>query len=127
MATKIEGACQKTLGRVEFHEAYTQEEVKAMVEDIKVIAAENARKCYTNRIEQMTPPRRWLSTSTATCGRGMGSSSDVVRGTKLFAYAVMLLAVSVACLGAGVLMAYRVWEVKGDGSWMDALECAMEE
>ncbi|HRA18572.1 MAG TPA: hypothetical protein PLZ24_15650 [Flavobacteriales bacterium] len=31
-------------------------QVKAMVDDIKVIAAENAHKCYTNRIEQMTPP-----------------------------------------------------------------------
>ena len=35
---------------------FTEAQVKAMVDDIKVIAAENAHKCYTNRIEQMTPP-----------------------------------------------------------------------
>lgn len=35
---------------------FSEDQVKAMVEDIKVIAAENAAKAYTNRIEQMTPP-----------------------------------------------------------------------
>lgn len=35
---------------------YTVDEVKAMAEDIKIIAAEHSSKCYTNRIEQMTPP-----------------------------------------------------------------------
>lgn len=35
---------------------FTESEVKAMMDDIKAIAAEHSRKCYTNRIEQMTPP-----------------------------------------------------------------------
>jgi len=35
---------------------FTESEVKAMMEDVKAIAAEHSRKCYTNRIEQMTPP-----------------------------------------------------------------------
>ena len=35
---------------------WMEDEVMAMVDDIKVIAAENAMKAYTSRIEQMTPP-----------------------------------------------------------------------
>lgn len=35
---------------------YTQSEVVALIEEVKVAAATNARRCYTNRIEQMTPP-----------------------------------------------------------------------
>lgn len=35
---------------------FTESEVRAMMEDVKAIAAEHSRKCYTNRIEQMTPP-----------------------------------------------------------------------
>jgi hypothetical protein len=35
---------------------WTEEQVKAMMDDVKSIAAENAMKCYTNRIEAMTPP-----------------------------------------------------------------------
>lgn len=35
---------------------FTESEVRAMMDDVKAIAAEHSRKCYTNRIEQMTPP-----------------------------------------------------------------------
>lgn len=35
---------------------FTESEVRAMMDDVKAIAADHSRKCYTNRIEQMTPP-----------------------------------------------------------------------
>ncbi len=35
---------------------FTESEVRAMMDDMKAIAADHSRKCYTNRIEQMTPP-----------------------------------------------------------------------
>ena len=35
---------------------FTASEVRAMINDVKAIAAENAAKAYTSWIEQMTPP-----------------------------------------------------------------------
>lgn len=43
-------------GRDKHERMFTESEVRAMMEDVKAIAAEHSRKCYTNRIEQMTPP-----------------------------------------------------------------------
>lgn len=35
---------------------FTESEVRAMMDDVKAIATEHSQKCYTNHIEQMTPP-----------------------------------------------------------------------
>lgn len=35
---------------------FTESEVRAMMDDVKAIAADHSMKCYTNRINQMTPP-----------------------------------------------------------------------
>jgi len=80
---KITGAYRSMLGETEFHERelplknpgaflpavmvvgdtndevprlFTESEVRAMMDDVKAIAADHSMKCYTNRINQMTPP-----------------------------------------------------------------------
>ena len=75
MAKKLEGAVIDHNGWIEFDKApdepgpwqkatlvigeervFTESEVRAIMNEIKVIATEHSRKCYTYRIEQMTPP-----------------------------------------------------------------------
>ena len=41
---------------VDEERTFTESEVRAMMDDVKAIAADHSMKCYTNRINQMTPP-----------------------------------------------------------------------
>ena len=48
--------CTMVIADKAHERVFTESEVRAMMDDIKAIASDHSRECYTNRIEQMTPP-----------------------------------------------------------------------